>query len=196
MHNVLVQKLSGGEKKRLYLMTVLMKNPNFLILDEPTNDLDIITLNILEEYLQQFDGCIMVVSHDRYFLDKVTDHLFVFEGNGSIKDFPGNYTDYYTQNKKAEKARRTLTAQTRVPKKKKTQRIPKQEKLTFKEKQEMEVLEERIQSLESEKEATETKLSSGALSADELIETSSRISILMEDLDKCEMRWLELSEKE
>lgn len=121
MHNVMVKKLSGGEKKRLYLMTVLMKNPNFLILDEPTNDLDILTLNILEDYLLQFNGCVMVVSHDRYFLDRVTDHLFVFEGNGTIKDFPGNYTDFYTRKKSEKRNQQNASTQQNEPKEKESQ---------------------------------------------------------------------------
>ncbi len=196
MHNVLVQKLSGGEKKRLYLMTVLMKNPNFLILDEPTNDLDILTLNILEDYLLQFDGCVMVVSHDRYFLDKVTDHLFVFEGNGSIKDFPGNYSDFYTQKKEERKTQRTASAQAKEPKKKKAGRESKPNKLTFKEKKEMTELEQKIKALESEKAKTEEKLNSGKLPADELVEASEQIGAIMDKLDAYEMRWLELSEKE
>jgi ATP-binding cassette subfamily F protein uup len=196
MHNVLVQKLSGGEKKRLYLMTVLIKNPNFLILDEPTNDLDILTLNILEDYLQQFDGCVMVVSHDRYFLDKVTDHLFVFEGNGRIKDFPGNYTDYYTQKKEENKAKKEVSNKNREPKKKKPSRQPNPAKLTYKEKKEMESLEERIENLENEKAENESLLNSGSLDSGELTKASSRLGEIMKELDECEMRWLELSEKE
>ncbi|MGM0375593.1 MAG: ABC-F family ATP-binding cassette domain-containing protein [Bacteroidota bacterium] len=198
MHNVLVQKLSGGEKKRLYLMTVLIKNPNFLILDEPTNDLDILTLNILEDYLQQFDGCVMVVSHDRYFLDKVTDHLFIFEGNGIIKDFPGNYTDYYFQKKTLEKTRRDQEASQpkETGKKKKPPRKAQTNKLTFKEKKEMEELEQRMESLQAEKDSTESKLNSGDLPSDELMQASERLGSIMEELDQCEMRWLELSEKD
>jgi ABC transport system ATP-binding/permease protein len=196
MHNVLVQKLSGGEKKRLYLMTVLIKNPNFLILDEPTNDLDILTLNILEEYLQQFNGCVLVVSHDRYFLDKVTDHIFIFEGNGTIKDFPGNYTDYYSQKKKEQKKLKAVSAQAQEPKKKKPARQPNTNKLSFKEKKEMEDIEKRIEELETEKAEKEAKLNSGTLAGQELLETSSKLGQIMKDLDEYEMRWLELSEKE
>jgi len=196
MHNVLVQKLSGGEKKRLYLMTVLIKNPNFLILDEPTNDLDILTLNILEDYLQQFDGCVMVVSHDRYFLDKVTDHLFILEGNGKIKDFPGNYSDYYTQKKIESKAQKELSSKNKEPKKKKPVRLPKPDKLTFKEKKELEALDEKIENLENEKTEKEAQLNSGSLDGEELMKASSRLGEIMEELEDCEMRWLELSEKE
>jgi len=198
MHNVLVQKLSGGEKKRLYLMTVLIKNPNFLILDEPTNDLDILTLNILEDYLQQFNGCLMVVSHDRYFLDKVTDHLFIFEGNGIIKDFPGNYTDYFLQKKNLEKSRKEQEAsqQKETRKKKKPARQAQTNKLTFKEKKEMQELEQRMESLQSEKETTEEKMNSGELPSDELMQASERLGNIMKELDQCENRWLELSEKD
>ncbi|WP_010664350.1 ABC-F family ATP-binding cassette domain-containing protein [Marinilabilia salmonicolor] len=196
MHNVLVEKLSGGEKKRLYLMTVLMKNPNFLILDEPTNDLDILTLNILEDYLQQFDGCVMVVSHDRYFLDKVTDHLFVLEGNGRIKDFPGNYTDYHAQKRQEAKDQKSISTSVKEPKKKKPARQQDKNKLTFKEKKELESLEQQIEELENQKNEKETQLNSGKLTGDELLQTSADLGQLMEELDTCEMRWLELSEKE
>lgn len=196
MHNVLVQKLSGGEKKRLYLMTILMKNPNFLILDEPTNDLDILTLNVLEDYLQQFDGCVLVVSHDRYFLDKVTDHLFIFEGSGTIKDFPGNYTDYHEQKAKELQEKKSATSAKQQPKKQKPARLPNKNKLTFKEKKEMESLEQRIEELENQKREMENQLNSGSLSGEELIQTSSTLGQLMKELDNCEMRWLELSEKE
>ncbi|MDK2842801.1 MAG: transport system ATP-binding/permease protein, partial [Anaerophaga sp.] len=168
MHNVRVQKLSGGEKKRLYLMTILMKTPNFLILDEPTNDLDILTLNVLEDYLQQFDGCVLVVSHDRYFLDKVTDHLFIFEGNGTIKDFPGNYTDYREQMAKELQEKRAATSTGQQHKKQKPARLPNKNKLTFKEKKEMESLEQRIEKLEDQKKELEDQLNSGSLSGDEL----------------------------
>ncbi|SFF04729.1 ribosomal protection-like ABC-F family protein [Thermophagus xiamenensis] len=199
MHNVLVEKLSGGEKKRLYLMTVLMQNPNFLILDEPTNDLDILTLNVLEDFLTQFDGCVLVVSHDRYFLDRTTDHLFVFKGNGIIKDFPGNYTDYYLQQKEEEKKKRLQkenTPKNKSAQKNKPPRKPAPNKLTFKEKKEMEELEKRMEILEAEKQEAETLLSSGNLPSDQLVETSKRLGDLLKELDECEMRWLELSEKE
>jgi ATP-binding cassette subfamily F protein uup len=196
MHNVLVQKLSGGEKKRLYLMTVLIRNPNFLILDEPTNDLDILTLNILEDYLRQFDGCLMVVSHDRYFLDKVTDHLFVFDGQGTIKDFPGNYTDYYHQKKEDEKIRARESAQSKPREKKKSKPASSGNKITFKEKKELESLEQRMEDLQAEKDEAEEKLNSGQLASDELLQASERLGQIMEELDQCEMRWLELSEKD
>ncbi len=198
MHNVLVEKLSGGEKKRLYLMTVLMKMPNFLILDEPTNDLDILTLNILEEYLINFNGCVLVVSHDRYFLDRVTDRLFVFEGDGVIKDFPGNYTDYNTHAKKRQQAQRNLAAET--PKKPSpTKSTPKKEgpqKLSYKEKMEMKELEQKMEQLEAEKTRMENELNSGKLKPDDLVETSKQLSEIMKQLDRCEMRWLKLSEME
>jgi ATP-binding cassette subfamily F protein uup len=177
-------------------MTILMKTPNFLILDEPTNDLDILTLNVLEDYLQQFDGCVLVVSHDRYFLDKVTDHLFIFEGGGTIKDFPGNYTDYHEQKTKALQQQKTATSDRQPPKKKKPARLPNKNKLTFKEKKEMESLEQRIEELENQKKEMENQLNSGSLSGNELLQTSSNLGNLMKELDKCETRWLELSEKE
>ena len=186
-----VEKLSGGEKRRLYLCTVLMRNPNFLILDEPTNDLDILTLNVLEEYLRSFKGCLMVVSHDRYFMDKIVDHLFVFEGDGKIKDFPGNYSDYRIW--LDEKLKAELPAE----KGEKIQRVKPQSdkrKLSFKEKNEFEQLEKEILLLENEKATLEEEMNSGQCSADELLTKSKRhgqISIL---LDEKEMRWLELSE--
>ena len=192
-HNF-VYKLSGGEKRRLYLCTVLIKNPNFLILDEPTNDLDIITLNVLEEYLVGFKGCLIVISHDRYFMDKVVDHLLVFHGNAHIQDFPGNYTQYrdwkeLSDKKSSEetKAEKTIA---QSPKTKTTEKT----KLTFKEKQEFEGLEEEIQQLETEKDALTQELSSGRLSSEELIEKSNRISRVIELIDEKTMRWLELSE--
>ncbi len=196
MHNVLVQKLRGGEKKRLYLMTVLMKNPNVLLLDEPTNDLDILTLNILEDYLQHFNGCVMVVSHDRYFLDRVTDHLFIFEGNGHIKDFPGNYTDYYSQKEQEKREKNAL----KTPKKETGKKKPKKEanpnKLTFNEKKEMETLEEKMKTLETSKQELEEQLNSGTLPSEELMTASAQLGKIIEEIDQCEMRWLELSEKD
>lgn len=189
-----VYKLSGGEKRRLYLCTVLIKNPNFLILDEPTNDLDIVTLNILEEYLIDFKGCLIVISHDRYFMDKVVDNLLVFHGNGEIQNFPGNYTQY--RDWKALDDKKT-SEETKVAKQAEQPAKPKnteKTKLTFKEKQEFEKLEIEIPKLESEKEELTTLLSSGNLNADELIEKSNRISELIELIDEKTMRWLELSE--
>jgi ATP-binding cassette subfamily F protein uup len=195
MHHVQVDKLSGGEKKRLYLMTVLMKNPNFLILDEPTNDLDIFTLNLLEEYLQNFKGCVLIVTHDRYFMDKIVDHLFVFEGQGIIKDFPGNYSIYHDFKLEEEKA------QKREEKIKKEPAKPapvkeKPRKLSFKEKRELEALEKEMDELNAEKEAIENELNSGTLDSDTLTEKSKRLGEVMDLLDEKEMRWLELSEIE
>ncbi len=193
-HNF-VYKLSGGEKRRLYLCTVLITNPNFLVLDEPTNDLDIVTLNILEEYLQQFKGCVIVVSHDRYFMDKVVDHLLAFQGNAKIKDFPGNYTDY-REWKEIQDTLEKEKQPTVKPKEGKVQIPVKEEKkkLTFKEKREFEELDALIPKLEEEKSQIETELSSGTLSADELLAKSNRISDLIEEIDEKTMRWMELSE--
>lgn len=206
-----VYKLSGGEKRKLYLCTVLMRNPNFLVLDEPTNDLDIKTLQILEEYLQDFPGCVIVVSHDRYFMDKVVDHLLVFRGEGEIKDFPGNYTQYREWQKledkksaelkeaaqKATASRNGNNATTPSPTGK-SQRdpnaAPQKRKMTFKEKQEFAQLEKDIEALTAEKESIETALSSGSVSVEQITEMSKRLPILNEELDEKEMRWLELSE--
>ncbi len=198
-HNF-VYKLSGGEKRRLYLCTVLIKNPNFLILDEPTNDLDIITLNILEEYLAGFKGCLIVVSHDRYFMDKVVDHLLVFHGNAEIQNFPGNYTQFrewklekdklVAEETKAEKADKNQKATTEQGDNKKE----KKNKLSYREKQEFESLEKEIEKLETEKDSLTMQLSSGALSSDELLVISNRITEIMEQIDEKTMRWLELSE--
>ncbi len=194
-HNF-VYKLSGGEKRRLYLCTVLITNPNFLVLDEPTNDLDIVTLNILEEYLQQFKGCVIVVSHDRYFMDKVVDHLLAFQGNAKIKDFPGNYTDY-REWKEIQDALDKEKQQTVKPKEEKVQTSSVKEekkKLSFKEKREFEELDVLIPKLESEKSQIEAELSSGTLSTEELLAKSNRISDLIEEIDEKTMRWMELSE--
>lgn len=194
-HNY-VYKLSGGERRKLYLCTVLMKNPNFLVLDEPTNDLDIVTLQILEEYLQDFPGCVIVVSHDRYFMDKVVDHLLVFKGEGEIKDFPGNYTQYRQwsqlqpnepkESKEVKDEKETKT----------TSDINNQQKrkLTYKEKREFEQLEKEIADLEAEQQALEEALCSGTLSVEELTEKSKRLPLLKDELDEKSMRWLELSE--
>ena len=189
-----VYKLSGGERRRLYLCTVLMRNPNFLVLDEPTNDLDIVTLQVLEEYLQNFKGCVIVVSHDRYFMDKVVDHLLVFKGQGDIRDFPGNYSDY--RDWKLTKAEHDKEAA--KPKEEKTQRVRLNEKrrLTFKERKELEQLEKDIAALEEEKKQLEADLCSGTLSVDELTEKSKRLPALNDELDEKTMRWLELSEIE
>ena len=189
-----VYKLSGGERRRLYLCTVLMKNPNFLVLDEPTNDLDIVTLQVLEEYLKNFKGCVIVVSHDRYFMDKVVDHLLIFKGQGDIRDFPGNYSDY----RDWKLARAEHEKEAAKPKEEKTQRVRLNDKrrLTFKERKEMEQLETEIATLEDEKKSIEEALCSGTLSVDELTEKSKRLPLLNDELDEKSMRWLELSEIE
>lgn len=194
-----VYKLSGGEKRRLYLCTVLMRNPNFLVLDEPTNDLDIVTLNVLEEYLRNFKGCVIVVSHDRYFMDKVVDHLLVFRGNADLKDFPGNYTQYRDWKevqdqleKEAEAARQPKQAP--VPEKNNRSQTEQKKKLTFKERKEFEALESEIPALEAEKAELETAMSSGTLSNDELMAKSERIAKVIDEIDEKTMRWLELSE--
>ena len=187
-----VCKLSGGEKRRLYLMTVLIKNPNFLILDEPTNDLDIMTLNVLEDYLLSFSGCLIIVSHDRYFMDKVVDQLFVFEGQGEIRNFPGNYTIYRDSVDQKLKQQKKNEKQIKPKKEKPKQEQPK--KFSFKEKREFEQLEVDIETLTSEKEEIEKAMSSGSLSNDELIEKAHRIEQVIELIDEKEFRWLELSE--
>ena len=197
-HNY-VYKLSGGEKRRLYLCTVLMRNPNFLVLDEPTNDLDIITLNVLEEYLRSFKGCLIVVSHDRYFMDKVVDHLLVFHGNADIQDFPGNYTQYraWKEERDALKKQEEAALQTKknpTPEKPRRQETEAKRRLTFKERKEFEALDAEIPQLEAEKAELEQAMSSGTLSTDELLSKSQRITQLLEELDEKTMRWLELSE--
>lgn len=194
----LVEKLSGGERRRLYLLTVLMRNPNFLILDEPTNDLDIVTLNVLEEYLKSFKGCLLIVSHDRFFMDKVSDRIFAFEGNGIIKDFPGNYTQYKNKKEEEEEQRqkeqkKQTTQQAAVQPSGPTDKTQKR-KLSYKEKLEMQQLEQEIEQLNTEKTGIETALNSGTLSNDQLLQQSQRIAKIIELLDEKEMRWLELSE--
>lgn len=196
-HNF-VYKLSGGEKRRLYLCTVLIKNPNFLVLDEPTNDLDIVTLSILEEYLKNFKGCVIVVSHDRYFMDKVVDHLLAFSGNAIIKDFPGNYTEY-REWKEVQEALEKEKETSNKPKEDKSAAtiLPSKEekkKLSYKEKREFEELDSLIPKLEEEKSAIENELSSGSLSNDDLLNKSQRISQLIEEIEEKTMRWMELSE--
>jgi len=190
-----VYKLSGGERRKLYLCTVLMQNPNFLVLDEPTNDLDIVTLQILEEYLQDFPGCVIVVSHDRYFMDKVVDHLLVFRGQGDIKDFPGNYTQYREwvalEDKKAVSAgQASMTSSTSKP----SYRHDDRRRLSYKEKREMEQLEKDIATLEAEKKQIEEALCGGTTSVDEITAMSKRLPMLNDELDEKSMRWLELSE--
>ncbi len=198
-HNY-VYKLSGGEKRKLYLCTVLMKNPNFLVLDEPTNDLDIQTLQILEEYLADFPGCVIVVSHDRYFMDKVVDHLLVFKGNGIIKDFPGNYTQYRMFADKEEKPTNEKPTDKNERNKGKTERTheeseePVKRKLTYKERLEMVQLEKDIAALEEKQKSIEEALCSGKLSVDELTEKSKLLSSLKDEIDEKSMRWLELDE--
>ncbi|MCR5512737.1 MAG: ABC-F family ATP-binding cassette domain-containing protein [Prevotella sp.] len=199
-----VYKLSGGERRKLYLCTVLMKNPNFLVLDEPTNDLDIVTLQILEEYLQDFPGCVIVVSHDRYFMDKVVDHLLVFKGQGEIKDFPGNYTQY-REWEKAQPMPPKLGGDRGLNKQKNcTSSDPQppnlgglqKRKLSYKEKREMEQLEKDIATLEAEKKQIEEALCGGVTSVDEITAMSKRLPVLNEELDEKSMRWLELSDME
>ena len=187
-----VGKLSGGERQRLHLCTVLMQSPNFLILDEPTNDLDIPTLNVLEEYLKNFRGCLIVVSHDRYFMDKVVDHLFVFHGEGKVQDFPGNYTQYREASKECRSSEvqefRSLEGKgTKV-------KTEQKRKLSFKEKKELEELEEKLPKLEEEKATLEALLSGGTSTADEISKASKRYQEVQEELDEAEMRWLELSD--
>ena len=196
-HNY-VYKLSGGEKRKLYLCTVLMKNPNFLVLDEPTNDLDIQTLQILEEYLQDFPGCVIVVSHDRYFMDKVVDHLLVFKGEGEIQDFPGNYTQFRDfqkmKSKEEEQQKLTKNSSPTANEPKKDYRNNTKRKMSFKEKREYEQLSDKIAQLEEEKQQLEEELCSGNLSVDELTEKSKRLPIIKDELDELELRWLELAE--
>ena len=191
-----VHKLSGGEKRRLYLCTVLMRNPNFLILDEPTNDLDIITLNILEEYLISFKGCLIVVSHDRYFMDKVIDHLLVFNGQADIKDFPGNYSQYREWKNFKEKEIVTKVTKGNTPKPKAVlESKPEKQKLSFNERRELNALDSEIPALEAEQKQLELELSTGSLSSEDLLSKSQRISAIIEELEEKSMRWLELSEK-
>jgi ATP-binding cassette subfamily F protein uup len=201
--NKLVEILSGGEQRRLYLLTVLMQNPNFLILDEPTNDLDILTLNVLEDYLLSFKGCLLIVSHDRYFLDKIVDHLFIIREGGHVKDFVGQYSEYreYIKEQEAEEARQAKIAAEKEQRKNATlaNQAPTtptapRKKLSYKEQRELEALEQEIPQLEQEKGELEEKLSSGALSHEELNAASERIGELMALLEEKEMRWLELSE--
>lgn len=206
-HNY-VYKLSGGEKRKLYLCTVLMRNPNFLVLDEPTNDLDIQTLQVLEEYLQDFPGCVIVVSHDRYFMDKVVDHLLVFKGEGEIQDFPGNYTQYREWSRLQSKAEDAGSNKQKASgnsakaddnangSAKRDANFQNKRKMSFKEKREYEQLSKDIEALEAEQKKLEEELCSGQLSVDELTEKSKRLPVIKDELDEKEMRWLELSEIE
>lgn len=189
-----VYKLSGGERRKLYLCTVLMHNPNFLVLDEPTNDLDIITLQILEEYLQDFPGCVIIVSHDRYFMDKTVDHLLVFQGDGVVKDFPGNYTQYREWSALQPKESSSTKVGNDTADTKKSYRNDTRRRMTFKEKMEFEQLSKAIEALEAEQHQIEDALCSGTLSIDELTEKSKRLPQLKDELDEKSMRWLELSE--
>ena len=195
-HSKHVEILSGGEQRRLYLLTILMRNPNFLILDEPTNDLDIITLNILEEYLMQFKGCLLIVSHDRCFLDKTVDHLFIFNEGGAVKDFVGQYSEYreYIREEEAAQAKAAAEKSTKTTKPTNSHNTAPRRKLSYKEQRELEQLEQDIPQLEQEKAEMEAKLSSGELSHDALMECSARIAVIIEELEIKEMRWLELSE--
>ncbi len=188
-----VYKLSGGERRKLYLCTILMRNPNFLVLDEPTNDLDIPTLQVLEEYLQDFPGCVIIVSHDRYFMDKIVDHLLVFQGNGVLQDFPGNYTQYREWSALKPKELKEKN-QPLEKKDRKIQDVSVRKKMTFKEKREFEQLEKDIAALEKEQKIIEEELCSGKLTIDELTEKSKRLPVLKDELDEKSMRWLELSE--
>ena len=199
-HNY-VYKLSGGEKRKLYLCTVLMRNPNFLVLDEPTNDLDIQTLQVLEEYLQDFAGCVIVVSHDRYFMDKVVDHLLVFKGEGEILDFPGNYTQYrewcrLQPKTEGEGAEKKATKPTAKEQPSATQKKEGKRKMTYKEKREYEQLTKELEQLENEQKTLEEALCSGQLSVEELTEKSKRLPEIKDEIDEKEMRWLELAEIE
>lgn len=199
-HNY-VYKLSGGEKRKLYLCTVLMRNPNFLLLDEPTNDLDIQTLQVLEEYLQDFAGCVIVVSHDRYFMDKVVDHLLVFKGEGEIQDFPGNYTQYrewcrLQPKTEGEGAEKKATKPTAKEQPSATQKKEGKRKMTYKEKREYEQLTKELEQLENEQKTLEEALCSGQLSVEELTEKSKRLPEIKDEIDEKEMRWLELAEIE
>jgi ATP-binding cassette subfamily F protein uup len=197
MHYVQVEKLSGGERRRLYLMTVLMRNPNFLVLDEPTNDFDIVTLNVVEEYLANFGGCLIIVSHDRFFMDKLVEHLFIFEGNGAVYDFPGNYSDYRVsqkqqeiENRRSEEQPRPKTAGNSV----KESNDSGKKKLSFKEKKELDQLTVEIETLEAEKKMLEALLSHGNLETNDLIVKSHRIAEIIVLIDQKTDRWLELSE--
>ena len=197
-HNKRVEILSGGEQRRLYLLTVLMRNPNLLILDEPTNDLDILTLNVLEEYLMAFKGSLLIVSHDRYFLDKTVDHLFIFREGGAVKDFVGQYSEYreYIKEQEAEEARQAKAAAEKAQKNKPqlTSSVPARRKLSYKEQRELEELETMLPQLEQEKADLEAQLSSGTLAHEELTAAAARIGQIIDLIAEKEMRWLELSE--
>ena len=186
-----ISKLSGGEKRRLHLLTILFRNPNFLILDEPTNDLDLPTLSVLENFLLEFQGCLVIVSHDRYFMDRLVDHLFVFEGNGSIRDFPGNYSQYREWQKQQEVSTTEIKRSDPV---KEVATAPLKRKLSYKEQREFEMLERELKDLENEKKQVSELLSSSNLAFEELQKLSERIGVISELIDIKELRWLELSE--
>ncbi len=195
-----LSKLSGGEKRRLHLLSVLFLNPNFLILDEPTNDLDLQTLRTLEEFLKDFPGCILIVSHDRYFMDRVVDHLFAFEGDGMIKDFPGNYSEYREWKEKEISNEQLTNGNKQSPKNNSTVQPVKENtgnknSFSFKEKNEFEKLEQEMPALQKEKINLEEKMNAGDISYDELQKASERIQVITQFLDEKEMRWLELSER-
>jgi ATP-binding cassette subfamily F protein uup len=190
-----VYKLSGGERRRLYLCTVLMRNPNFLVLDEPTNDLDIVTLNVLEEYLRGFKGCVLVVSHDRYFMDKVVDHLLVFNGQADIRDFPGNYSDYREWKREARQREEKMAEKPKEEKAAKV-RLNDKRRMSFKERREFEQLEKEIAELEQEKRDIEAALCGGVSDVDEITRISKRLPEVNDQIDEKSMRWLELSEME
>jgi ATP-binding cassette subfamily F protein uup len=196
VQNTKISKLSGGERRRLYLVTVLMKNPNFLILDEPTNDLDIMSLNVLEEYLESFPGCVIIVSHDRYFLDKIADHLFIFEGNGKIKDFVGKYSDYREVLKEREKSADASAKANKQQKREEQKETPQnlKKRLSYKEQKEFELLDKEIQELEIEKKEIESNLSNGEIPQEKLIILSNRIMEVLRLIDQKSERWLELSD--
>ena len=200
MLNNKVEKLSGGERRRLYLLTILMQQPNLLILDEPTNDLDIVTLNILEEYLKEFSGSLIIVSHDRHFLDKLVDHLFIFCGNGLVKDFVGSYSEYREFFKEYEAEQRSLArTEEKATKEKAAKSAPsetpaKKKKLTYKEQKELEQLEADLEALAAERDKLEAQLSSGTMPFDKLQEASERIGVIMSETDEKELRLLELYE--
>ena len=203
MHYNFVYKLSGGEKRRLKLMTVLMKNPNFLILDEPTNDLDIFVMSVLEDYLRTFEGCLIVVSHDRYFMDKMVDHIFVFEGEGKIKDIVGNYTEYrqmlqdgikQDRQDKADAAKQQKQVASIAPKSVTQTSQPEKKKLSFKEKQEFDSLEKELEVLETEKEKFTLILSDGTKTNDEIMEAGSKLGEIVQAIETKTERWLELAE--
>jgi len=190
-----IQELSGGERRKLYLCTILMRNPNFLVLDEPTNDLDIQTLQVLEEYLQDFPGCVIIVSHDRYFMNKVVDHLLVFKGQGEVQDFPGNYEQYHEWLALQSKTDAPAVEANKGAKPKNDYHNDTRKRLSFNEKREFEQLEKEIEALETEQKQLEEALCSGQLSVDELTEKSKRLPVIKELLDEKGMRWLELAER-